>query len=77
MRAIEIYSEANRQFSDRNRYVLMNARSPHKWWSTLKSVVFGGPVCESVSKAKLLSNHFDGRQSRESVDLPLTLPSIC
>ena len=28
-------------------------------------------MCESVGKADLLSNHFDGKQSRESVDLPL------
>ena len=32
----------------------------------------GGLVCESVGKADLLSVHFDGKQSRESVDLPLT-----
>ena len=32
----------------------------------------GGLVCESVGKADLLSNHFDSKQSRESVDLPLT-----
>ena len=30
MRANETYSEANRQFSDRNRDVLMNVQSPHK-----------------------------------------------
>ena len=42
----------------------MNVQSPHKWWSTLKSAVFGsssllpplvseggGLVCESVGKA--------------------------
>ena len=69
----------------KNRDVLMNAQSPHKWWSTLKSVVFGlssllpplvggggGLVCESVGKVDLLSDHFDGKQSRESVDLPIT-----
>ena len=28
--------------------------------------------CESVGKADLLSDHFDGKQSREFVDLPLT-----
>ena len=68
-----------------NRAVLMNVQSPHKWWSTLKSAVFGtssslpplvseggGPVCESVGKADLLSDHFDSQQSREAVDLPLT-----
>ena len=67
VRANETYSEAKRQFSDRNRDVLMNVQSPHKWWSTLKSAVFGsssqlpplvseggGLVCESVGKADLL-----------------------
>ena len=29
-------------------------------------------MCESVGKADLLSDHFDGKQSKESVDLPLT-----
>ena len=91
MRANETYSEAKRQFSARNRDVLMNAQSSHKWWSTLKSAVFGlslslpllvggggGLVCKSVGKADLLSDHFDGQQSRESVDLPLTChPSAC
>ena len=32
----------------------------------------GRLVCESVGKANLLSDHFNGKQSRESVDLPLT-----
>ena len=64
----------------------MNAQSPNKWWSTLKSAVFGlssalpplvgghggGLVCESVGKADLLSDHFDIKQAGESVDLPLT-----
>ena len=63
----------------------MNVQSPRKWWSTLKSGVFGsssslqppvgeggGLVCESVVRADLLSDYFDGKQSRESVDLPLT-----
>ena len=31
VRANETYSEAKRQFSDRNRGVLMNVQSPHKW----------------------------------------------
>ena len=63
----------------------MNVQSPHKWWSTLKSAVFcsssslpplvgpgGGLVWESVGKADLLSDHFDSKQSRESVDLLVT-----
>ena len=85
VRANETYSEAKRLFSDRNNDVLMNVQSPHKWWSTLKSAVFssssslpplvsegGGLVCESVGKTDLLSDHFDSKQSREAVDLPLT-----
>ena len=32
----------------------------------------GGLACESVGKADLLSDHFDIKQSREAVDLPLT-----
>ena len=86
VRANETYSEAMRQFSDRNRVVLiMNVQSPHKWWSTLKSAVFctssslpplvsegGELVCESVGKADLLSDHFDSKQFREAADLPLT-----
>ena len=85
VRANETYSEAKRQFSDRNRVVLMNVQSPHKWWSTLKSVVFGSSsslhpivseggrlVFQSVDKADLLSDQFDSKQSKETVDLPLT-----
>ena len=85
VRANEAYPEAKHQLSARNRDVLMNALSPHKWWTTHKSAVFGlssslpplvggggGLVCESVGKADLLSDHFGGKQSRESVDLPLT-----
>ena len=65
----------------------MNAQCPYKWWSTLKSVLFssssdssllpligagGGLVCESVGKADMLSAHFNGKQSRDPVDLPST-----
>ena len=32
----------------------------------------GGLVCESIGKADLLSDHFDSKQSREAVFLPLT-----
>ena len=35
------------------------------WWG-------GALVFESVGKTDLLSDHFDGKQSRESVDLALT-----
>ena len=32
----------------------------------------GGLVCKSVGKSDLLSDHFNSKQSREAVDLPLT-----
>ena len=41
VRANETYSDAKHQFSVRNIDVLMNVQSSHKWWSTLKSAVFG------------------------------------
>ena len=89
MRANDTYSEAKRHFNDRNRAVLSLPVHPAplycKWWSTLKSVVFGmflslpsfvseggGLVCESVGKADLLSGHFDSKHCREAVDLPLS-----
>ena len=84
MRANETYSEASISLVPETD-VLMNAQSPHKRWSTLKSAMFrlssslpplvgggGRLVCESVGKADLLLDHFDGKQSRESIVLPLT-----
>ena len=66
IRANEVYSEAKHQFSVRNIHVLKNDQSLQKWWSTLKSAVFGsssslpplvvlggGPVCESVGNSDL------------------------
>ena len=85
-RANAVYVEAMRQFSVRSRDVLINAQCPHKWWSTLKSAVFGsssdsslpsligaggGLVCESFGKADLLSTHFDGKESSPGIQ------SIC
>ena len=73
------------QYQVKASLVIRNVQSPQKWWSTLKSSVFGsssslpplvsqggGLVCESVGKAGLLSDHFDSKQSKEAVDLPLT-----
>ena len=82
-----VCEEAMHQFSVRSRDVLMNAQCPHKWWSTLKSAVFGssldsslppligaggGLVGESVLKADMPSAHFDGKQYRDPVELPST-----
>ena len=88
MRANETYSEAKRQFSEKNSAVFMKVQRPHKWLSTLKSAVFGSSstlpqlvseggelVCESNGKADLLTDHFDSKQSMEAVDLQLTCHS--
>ena len=32
----------------------------------------GGLMCESIGKTDLLSDHFESKQSMESLDLPLT-----
>ena len=85
VKAHETFSEAKRKYSDRNRDVLMNVQSTHKWSSTLTSAVFcsssslpplvgegGGLLCESVGKGNLLSDYFDSKQSMEAVDVPLT-----
>ena len=63
----------------------MNVQPPHKLWSTLKSTAFGsssslptlvggggGLDCQSVGKVNLLSDHFNSKQCRKSVDLPLS-----
>ena len=88
VRPSETSLNAKHQFSDRNRDVLMNVKSPHKWWSTLKSAVFGLSlslpllvnecgrlVCESLGRADLLLDYFDSKQSKEAVDLLLTFRS--
>jgi hypothetical protein len=64
----------------------MNAENSHKWWSTLKSAVFGsdsslpplistggGLVSDPGGKAALLAAHFDNKQSRQPVNLPPTV----
>ena len=88
MRANETYSEAKRQFSDRNRNVLMNVQSSHKWWfgssSSLPPLISEGGrlVCESVGKADLLSDHLTASSPgrlliyRSLVILLLVLPPL-
>jgi len=83
--ANEVYETAERQFRDDCKDVLSNAQSSHKWWSTLKSAVFGtnsslppligdggGIVCEPGAKAALLADHFDSKQAKDGITLPLT-----
>ena len=87
MRDNPFYPESIHQFIVRSWDVLMNTQCPHKWWSTLKLAVCasgsdlslppligvgGSLVCEKVGKADMLLAYFDGKQSRDPVDLPST-----
>ena len=86
VRANETYLEAKCQFSDRHMDVHMNAQCPISGGKLLSLRCSarvrrsfpplvggsGGLVCETVGKAHLLSDHFYGKQSRESIYLPLT-----
>ena len=84
--AQEVYAFAEREFNHGIKETLLGATQPHKWWSTLKSALFGvddgmPPLLKpdgslthcSKEKATLLANVFDGKQSDEV----LTLPQSC
>ena len=83
--AVNVYDAAKTEYNRHLQETLNNASQPHKWWSSLKSAVFGvdtsippllnpdGSVTSSLNaKAELLSSVFDGKQSRQSIDLPPT-----
>ena len=84
--AQEVYAFAEREFNHGIKETLLGATQPHKWWSTLKSALFGvddgmPPLLKPdgslthcpKEKASLLANVFDGKQSDEV----LTLPQSC
>jgi len=81
-----IYAAVEAEHNNRAKQLLCSGLSPHKWWSVLKSAVFGSSstlpplldvggflVCSSEGKANLLNGHFDSKQCR--LDLPL--PPTC
>lgn len=78
-----VYEEAQRQHTDRVCETLMNSENQHKWWSTLKSAVFGAEpslpplindrgvlLYDPAGQAALLADYFDNKQSRDSISLP-------
>ena len=87
------YSLAQDSFNARCRETLSSSVSSHKWWSTLKSAVFGvessippllgtggGLVCSPEEKATLLNAHFDSKQCRDQFDPPqfcYPAPKLC
>ena len=36
-----VYEDAERAFTKRSKSLLTNAQNPRKWWSTVKTAVFG------------------------------------
>ena len=83
--AMVIYDVAERDHRARARETLLSTDNSHKWWSTLKSSVFGARsavpplvgnggalVSDSACKADLFLRHFDEKQSREEVTIPQT-----
>jgi len=84
-RAKEVYAVAEQEYRARARETLQMTTNSHKWWSTLKSSVFGARssippligdggslVTDSVEKADLFLRHFDEKQSRDKVTVPLS-----
>ena len=81
--AQEVYAFAEREFNHGIKETLLGATQPHKWWSTLKTALFGvddgmPPLLKldgslthcPKEKATLFANVFDGKQSDEVLTLP-------
>ena len=81
-----MYASADREYNEPIKETLRGSTQPHKWWSTLKSALFGsessvpallkpsGSVTHCPKeKAVLLADVFDSKQSSEE----LTLPDSC
>ena len=78
-----IYAQAEKVYNDGLKNVLSETHDAHKYWSTIKSALFGVDVTippllkhdgslthNPKEKAELLANIFDSKQNRESVNLP-------
>ena len=81
--ANEVYSCAEREYNSGVKETLENATQSHKWWSTLKSALFGiddgmpplfkpdGTLTHCPKeKSTLFANVFDEKQSSEEVIVP-------
>ena len=81
--AQDVYAAAEREYNSGIKDTLLGALQSHKWWSTLKSALFGiddgmppllkpdGSLAHSPKeKSELLADVFDGKQSNEEVTLP-------
>ena len=81
--AHEVYGLAEREYNRGVKETLENATQSHKWWSTLKSALFGvddgiPPLFKSdgtlthcpKEKSTLFANVFDEKQSSDEVVIP-------
>ena len=84
--AQRVYASAEKEYNDAIKETLRGTSQPHKWWSSLKSALFGvessipallrqdGSVTHCPKeKAVLLADSFDSKQSNEE----LTFPDSC
>ena len=91
--AQDIYMRAERAYNDGVKEVLLSSSDDHKWWSTLKSSLFGvdssmPPLLNAdgsaiycpKAKAERLADVFDSKQCGESLLLPQACfpePKLC
>ena len=84
--AQRVYNTAEQEFNAATKGTLRDTVNPHKFWTTLKSALFGndpsmppllkpdGSIThDPKKKAELLADVFDGKQS----NINLTLPDTC
>ena len=82
--AQETYAAAEKEYNDSVRDTLIGTTNSHKWWSTLKTALFGVDVAVPPlltpngslahcpkEKAVLLADVFDGKQSNDSLSMPV------
>ena len=80
------YNDSEKRYNETVKDTLLGASSPHKWWSTLKSALFGNettipPILKPdgslthcpKEKATLFADAFDSKQS----NIKLSMPSSC
>ena len=83
--ANDIYERARADYNSHLTDVLSSTTSSHRWWSALKSSLFGmqpsisplsredGSITyEPLEKANLLLNNFNAKQSNQFLNLPAT-----
>ena len=81
--AQETYAAAEKEYNDGVRDTLIGTTNSHKWWSTLKTALFGVDVVVppilrpdrslahcSKEKAALFADVFDSKQSNDSLNMP-------